>query len=118
MLSPQDFDARFATGSLSRKDETMDRDRWMSRIRAGCVAATLFELLGGVAVAQGDAARSHPAAVTTSSSYAPGPAALAASGCALGWSAVGDGVGGYVFALAVWDDGTGGGPALFAGGDF
>ena len=34
------------------------------------------------------------------------------------WSPLGSGMNGYVFALAVHDDGSGGGPVLFAGGEF
>src|SRR5262245_47135843 len=35
-----------------------------------------------------------------------------------GWSPLGIGIDGIVSALAVFDDGQGGGPALYAGGDF
>ncbi|MBM4112137.1 MAG: hypothetical protein FJ253_02005, partial [Phycisphaerae bacterium] len=34
------------------------------------------------------------------------------------WTAVGDGTNGWIYALEVFDDGGGGGPALFVGGNF
>ena len=46
------------------------------------------------------------------------PAANLARWNGHGWTAVGGGVNGAVRALAVYDDGGGGGPALYAGGDF
>jgi RHS repeat-associated protein len=46
------------------------------------------------------------------------PAANLARWNGRGWTAVGGGTNGAVRALAVYDDGSGGGPALYAGGDF